>query len=472
MKLKKDSLLIQLRDFGVGPIIGMLISLITVPITTRILAPTEFAKTSMYSLCQTVFYLICLLGCDQAYVRFYNENSVNKRSLFLSCIIFPMLFCFISIFFIFLYNKPISQFLFGQYEPFIILFIIISIPFSVLNRFSELKVRMDMRGKMFSFLTLFQQILNFILLIIFLIFYERSFKSIIYSSFISSILYCIISLSISGILFDKSKITIKFDFIKSILLYGIPLVFASILSWLMYSFDKVAIRTWSTFEELGFYSASFKIVSLVNIIQNIFTTAWTPVAYKWFEQNSDKKKFFDVSNAILSLMLLVFSFIIIFRNILLLYLGAEYRNTSEIFVFLLFSPVMYTISTTTSLGIEFKKKSIYATIVSAIVASINFLGNFLLVPKYGALGASITTALSFLSMIWIRTIISNKIWEVYPLRNLFVLSIIMIGYGINMLTMKNIFIEIFLLIISVIFSFIINKEKIYSLYNEWRKNKR
>jgi len=231
MKLRKDSLLIQLRDFGIGPIVGMLISLITVPIITRILAPTEFAKTSMYSLCQTIFYLVCLLGCDQSYVRFYNENKVNKKSLLINCILFPALFCCLSIFCLAFFWKSVSFFLFGEYEPFIIVLIIVTIPLSVLNRFSELKIRMDMRGKMFSFLTVFQQVLSFILLVLFLLFYEKSFKSIIFSSFIASLFYCVTALFLSKILSEKEKIVIDWSLIKDLLKFGFPLVFASILTW-------------------------------------------------------------------------------------------------------------------------------------------------------------------------------------------------------------------------------------------------
>ena len=468
-KLGKGSLLAQLRDFGIGPIVGMCISLITVPITTRILAPTEYAKTSMYSLCQTIFYLICLLGFDQSFVRFYNEDKTNKTSLFINCALFPVLFCLSTMIVVGFFWKPVSFFLFGQEELFIILCIIVSLPFSVIARFSDLKIRMDMRGKTFSFLSVFQQILNFILLILFLLFYEKSFRAIIISSFISTIVYCSLSLLLSRIFVEHETISISWDSITQFFKYGFPLVFASVLTWVMNSFDKVAIRTWSSFEELGLYSASFKIVSLVAIIQNIFTTVWTPVAYKWYEDKETKDRFFTVSNAMLGIMLVIFSLIIVFRKILLLYLGPEYRNTAEIFVFLLFSPIMYTVCTTTSLGIEFKKKSIYATIITIIVAVINLCGNYYFVPKYGALGASITTAVSYLVFLWLRTIVSNKLWEKYSLNKIFIMSIIMILFGINMITKKSIVIEILLLCFSFTFSIIINRNLIKTVFSKGEK---
>ena len=62
------------------------------------------------------------------------------------------------------------------------------------------------------------------------------------------------------------------------------LFLAIIISWLLHSFDKIAIRQWSTYEELGLYAAAYKFVSLVAVFQVIFTTSWVPIAYKWFEE--------------------------------------------------------------------------------------------------------------------------------------------------------------------------------------------
>ena len=78
---KKNSLIRQLRDFGIGPIIGMGISMLTVPVTTRMLSPDEYGKSSLFTLFQSLFLCIGILGLDQGYVRYYNTKEIDRNNL-------------------------------------------------------------------------------------------------------------------------------------------------------------------------------------------------------------------------------------------------------------------------------------------------------------------------------------------------------------------------------------------------------
>jgi len=59
----------------------------------------------------------------------------------------------------------------------------------------------------------------------------------------------------------------------------------------------------------------------------------------------------------------------------------------------------------------FKRKNIFMTLSTIISAIVNLIGNLILVPKYGALGAAIATALSYIVFFWCRTLISNFLWK-------------------------------------------------------------
>ena len=176
------------------------------------------------------------------------------------------------------------------------------------------------------------------------------------------------------------------------------------------SFDKVGLRAWSTFDELGLYAAAFKIVAILSALQNIFTTAWIPVAYKWYEQKVSVSQFEKVSVVVSAVMSLGFAGIVLFRNVIMLFLGAEYRGTESIFVFLLFVPVMYTISETTTLGITFSKKTIFNVYVAIIATVLNIVGNYFLIPIWGAQGAAMSTCISYIAFFFARTFFSRKLW--------------------------------------------------------------
>ena len=92
-------------------------------------------------------------------------------------------------------------------------------------------------------------------------------------------------------------------------------------------------------------------------------------------------------------------------------LSPEYRKAAIVVPFLMIYPVVSTLSETTSMGITFSRKSYFAIVVSSVSAGLNILGNILLVPKFGVLGASISTGISYIAYFWSRTLISRVLWK-------------------------------------------------------------
>lgn len=452
-KENQISLIKQFRDFGIGPIVGMVISMFTVPVTTRLLSPEEYGKSSLFTLFQSLFLIVGLLGIDQGYVRFYNDKKIEKGVLLQNSLFLPSIFSGLLIVVCILFFNPISYFLFGSLEIGLMIAFCFFIPILLLNRFFLLQIRMDLKGKLYSLLNIISQIVNFSILILFLLFYQKTFRAIVYATIFGNIINTLIIFMFVDKTFIKNKLSISKIVQKELLKFSLPLVPATLLSWLLNSFDKVGLRTWSNFEELGLYAAAFKIVALLNVFQNIFTTAWVPVAYKWNDNGVAQEKFEKVSTIILALMTCLFAFVIVLRDVVMLFLGIEYRNTSEIFTFLLFVPVMYTVSETTCLGINFSKKTIYNLYISLISVCLNFLGNYFLIQKYGALGASISTSISYLAFFWGRTLLSRKMWFRFGLSKYIINQIILVFLGVNMITLKSRVLEIIMLIIVLLYNY-------------------
>lgn len=452
---KKDSLLVQLRDFGLGSIIGMAISMFTVPITTRMLAPEEYGKSSLFTLFHSLFLIVGLLGIDQGYVRYYNNKEIDRAKLFQNALFFPTLLSTVLVLVSIIFYKPISNFLFGSLEIGLFVAFCFFVPTVILNRFLFLQIRMDLRGKTYSFLNILSQIINFGFLLVFLLFYRKSFHSIIYASIISGF----INTFIAFLFCNKDFITHKFEYEahlqKDLIKFSLPLVPATVLSWLLNSFDKVGLRAWSDFYQLGLYSAAFKIVALLSVFQSIFSTAWIPIAYKWYEEKVPNEQFERISTLVLAIMVCVFSFIFVFRNLIMAFLGEAYRNTVQVLVFLLFVPVMYTVSETTGLGINFAKKSMYHLYVFIIATGLNLIGNFLLIPRYGAVGAAVTTCISYIVYFWIKTLISRRLWFKFRLEKYFFNILLLLAFGINIILWQNKIIEIAVFLTIIIFNIVL-----------------
>lgn len=133
-----------------------------------------------------------------------------------------------------------------------------------------------------------------------------------------------------------------------------------LLTWIFASSDKLTIKLFSNLNEVGLYSGAFKIISLIIIVQNGFTTFWTPVIFEHYKKYPKNTTFYKKANDYLSLVFFIFAVgILLSRNFLVILLGKKYHEALYIMPMLVFMPVMYLLSETTMVGIEFKKDKIF-----------------------------------------------------------------------------------------------------------------
>lgn len=401
--------------FGAGSIITLILGLITSPIITRLISPDKFGKFSMFNTVNGLIVMIIFLGLDQSYVRFfYDEKEENRKVLLRKSIKYPLIFnIFISLILL-LFFAPISNFIIGENSIFIIILLIILNTSSIFNRFSLLDIRMQQKAKEYSSMQVIGKIIYIIMVLLLYLIIGNNYNTLIISIIISNIFVTIISIYI-----EKQDWVCKIrdwninTSNKELFSYGIPLIFSMAITWIFQSVDKVFLNFYSGYDQVGLYSAAFSIVALLNTVQNTFTTFWTPVANEHYKNNENDKEFFTTINSIMSLVMIFIGIgLITFKDVIVVLLGSNYSGTSFIFPFLIFNPIMYTISETTVQGINFKKKSKYYIHIAIMSALINVIGNYILVPLLGAKGAAISTGISYVVFFYLRTIISNKLYRV------------------------------------------------------------
>jgi O-antigen/teichoic acid export membrane protein len=447
----------RLTGFSIGPIISAIISFITVPITTYLVSPEDFGRAAMYTMGYSLTSLFIFLGLDQAFVREYNAHK-SKSELFWNSMSIPLIFSVLIGGIYIIFFKPISLLMFDRIERYIVAILAISLPFAVIDRFNMLVLRMEEKAKIYSLFSIINKLLGLIILIPYLLFIDRSFKGIINATFINLLIVCIIESY-----FVKHVWKNKFSINKSILIrmlkFALPLIPASIIGWVFSSMDRLALRQWSTFNEIGIYAAAFKIIAVLAIIQTSFNTFWVPTAYRWHEQKVSNDKYMKVSDILLITMCLLFSFIVLFKDIIIKVLSSDYVTAANCVPFLLFFPIMYTVSETTTLGISFSRKTSYNIAISLVCAGINYIGNYLLVPKLGAMGASISTGIAYIVFFWMRTLISRKLWFKFDIyiyvKNIILLLILSVAS-----TTINIFIINLIIVIIIIY---VNRNIIYEM---------
>ncbi|MGL5150734.1 MAG: oligosaccharide flippase family protein [Clostridium sp.] len=410
-----NNLFKKFLEFAMGNGIVLAISIISTPIVTRLISEEEYGKNSLFVMISSLIVLVTMLGCDQAYIRYFNEEEPEKRGALLKKIIrIPLGINIIVSIIICLSYKYISSYIIGKESIGVVLLLIIHTSSMIISNFAMIHIRMKQNAKKYSILSITSKVSYIIIVCLLYNMYLDSYKVLIFALVISNMLMVLLAiLSEKQDFYDiKEDKRIKTS-TKEIITYGAPFIFSMSIIWIFQSIDKITIKSMIGNEALGIYAGAMTIVNILGVVQGAFTTFWTPVAYQRYSENPENKDFFVEINKIVSLVMLILSIIVIASKDLIIYfLGSSYKEAKYIIPFLVFMPIMYTISETTVIGINFNKKSKYHIVIGLFSALSNILGNLILVPVIGVQGAAISTGLAYVIFFLARTYYSNKFYKI------------------------------------------------------------
>ncbi len=393
----------QFFSFSLGGYISLLIGFISLPFVTRLISPEQYGVFSLFSLILNLQLIFLLMGLDQGFVRYFYEVE-NKMKLLFRCIKYPIYLFILTLPLVIIFQKKISLYIFQKIDIKMLIILEVTILLTILNNFTLLTIRMSQKGLQYSLLQIFNQLFNFLFIIVFYKILGDSYDVLIISYFLSLVLVVLTSLYFIRNTFKTQIEENKEINTKELLKYSYPFVLTFSLTWIFQSSDKIAIKIFSNFTELGLYSTALIIIKLFNVIQSGFTTFWVPVAY-----------------------------------------------------------VMYTISETTVLGINFLKKTKFHIIISLVVSVFNIIGNMILVPRFNAVGAAISTGVAYILFFILRTNIAKKLIDYnFNLKRVYTISILLFLYALFLSFYNNIFYSILIgiLLLSILIVLYIKEIKI------------
>lgn len=415
----------KIAAFAVGPIGCAVLGFITLPIITWFYSVEDIGRVAMLQVVSNLCILLFGLGLDQAYVREYHE--VERKPALLKIAMFPgLLLLVIGLIFCFVVPNFISKALFSVDSVLISVLVALCFLAAFISRFLSLILRMQERGLAFSMSQVLPKLLFLLVIGTYVLF-----------SFGLDLLHLVIAHTLSVVAValvytwntrhewvTAAQQKIDIDGLKAMLKFGIPLIISGAAFWGLTAVDKLFLRGFSTFEELGIYSVTSSFAAVATIFQSIFSTVWAPIVYKWAAEKINVEEIDMVTQHVLAVVVFLFVLAGLFSWLVTYLLPEQYNKVQYLLVACMCYPLFYTLSETTVVGIGIARKNGYALIASIIAVSINLYGNYLLVPKFGAVGAASSTAFSFWIFLVCRTEFSCLVWRKIPRLKLYAVTFV------------------------------------------------
>ena len=313
-----------------------LLSFFLVPLYTSILTTEEYGT---YDLFATTVYLlvpILTLNIQDATIRFSLDKNYEKKDIIsISLDIFGKGLVILLVFSV--VNHVAN--LFPIFNDYLLVFVLMYI-FQALVGIMTAFARGCEKITEISIASVLGSIVFIGLNILFLVFFRLGLMGYFLSSILGNLSQVLYLTRVTQTWRYFRFRGINKDTEGSMLKYSCPLIANTVAWWITNASDRYVVMWLCGTAANGIYSVAYKIPSILNILQSIFTQAWTLSAVKEFDPEDKDGFFSNMYNGFNCLMVLACSFLILSDKFFARILYAkDFYNAWEYVPFLLISIV-------------------------------------------------------------------------------------------------------------------------------------
>ena len=395
-RLSKDVLI-----YGSGRVAVQALSLLTIPIFTRIFTTGDYGIIETISALATVVALVSSLGLESASQRSYYDytpEEVNQRRMVLSTT-FWTLVCWSSVlgFILALCALLLSRLFFGDNSAaWWIRLAMIAVPVGVISNYFREVLRLRHQPERFALLSFINGLgtVGTSLLLV------AGLHWGLLGNYVGALCGGLLGLGASIWLvrdvvhrgFDRSELRVM-------LAYGLPLVPVAASTLVLQVADRFFILHYVSTSEVGLYSLSVRLSNLLLFGVTAFGAAWSPFMFELFNRDPEQEK--RLRPQALSLVTLVLclgaiALSLYAREFFLTITHPQFENAYLTVGLLTGSVIILGMNTVIMSGISLSRQTQYFTWYTLACAAFNILLNFLLIPRYGMLGAAAATLASYI----------------------------------------------------------------------------
>lgn len=427
--------------FAASNIARKLILYVSMPVFTRLLTTEQYGIYTLYCSWSEIIFLFTTLSIssnvyNKCFIKYRNEIwQFTSSILFLTVVTSTIVgvFC--------IGGYPILKNIVNL-PLIVILFIIVDSIFSPAFNYWAVTQKYEYKYKWIVIYSLLQTLLNPIMGVFIVIKCNGGGVGRCASVVAAN---SIINIPMFIWIVKQGKCLFKWSYWKYVLISALPLIPHYLSQILLNQMDRIMIGKICGISHSAIYSVAYSISIASLIINRAVNDSYTPWLYTKLK-NCNYANVAKVTNRLIFLIAIMDCLIILGGPEIISILGtSEYKSAIWVIppvavsAFLLFVYALFC-------NIEFYYEvSKYMTIVSIIVAAINYILNYMFIPIFGFIAAAYTTLFCYMIFVILhycimkKTLHSNGIEQLYDDKLILRLMFLMIGggIGINVLYLIN-----------------------------------
>lgn len=397
-KLLSNTLILSIGTFS-----SKLLVYFLMPLYTAILSADQYGMADLITNAANLLIPFCCIGITHGVFRFSADNEENHKTIFSSGVTVLLVSSAV-----FLVLSPFISFVpsFKNYAWLIAFYVVSSNFHTLCKEYIRAKGRM----KLYAVQSILGTALTIAFNLLFLIPMKLGVTGYVLSVAVADAVGSIFLIVYAKLYKDFSLKAVSKVKTKEMLKYSLPMMPTTVIWWITNVSDRFMVSYICDLAANGLYSAAYKIPTIIALVAGVFNEAWQFSAISESKDEREVSRFFSaVFEKYQAILFLGCSMLIPFTPLATrILLNESYFSAWTFMPVLLIATVFSSLVTFIGTIYTVKKRTTMSLVTAGIGAGLNIVLNLLLIPKMGAQGAGIATAISYFAVFVSRAIHSKS----------------------------------------------------------------
>jgi O-antigen/teichoic acid export membrane protein len=396
-------------------VVNSAFGLVLVPVYSRKLNAGDFGVLSLLTVTLTLVTIVLKFGLNHAFFRHYYETDdpEHRRRIVGSTLIFLFVSSAAAGVLLWMAAPRTSAILFkgDQTRANLVQLVFLICFFEVISLVPDSILRANFKSAQYSALNITAFLFQLVVIVYLVIGVGPTIKNVLIGRLVGAAFEALL---FYAMVFRDLSLKFSAPELRGLLAFGTPLIFGQISFHLFMMIDRFFLERYTTERDLGAYAMANTLVSVVTILVTVpFSQVWTVMRFSVMnEEGAD-----EYYSRVLTYILFVSMFIALLVSAvagdgLTLFSLRGYWRAAPIIPLLGLAAVLDCASRVLNVGITLKKRTIFAPIVIVLALAVNIGLNFWLIPRYGIMGATVSTLVSYVVFCGLRYWASNMFFKV------------------------------------------------------------
>jgi O-antigen/teichoic acid export membrane protein len=430
--------------YGLGGILSRLLAVLLLPLYTSYLGTAGFGKIETVTALTTVLVIVLGAGISSAFFRFYFDTKDEAQRVLVvrTTFWFTMATATVGLALGLAFAGPISHLLRLGDDPWLIRAAAVGLWAQMNYQQLTNLFRVEERSVQFVLASVANILITVGATVLLVVVLHKGATGAVVGNFIGTLAVYLVLLA-----YRRYQLGLQIDstLLREMNRFGLPLVPSALALWAINFIDRFFVAVYKGQSEVGVYSLAVRASSVIVFIMIAFRLAWPAFAYSIDDDNAAKRTYAYV----LTYLLFVCCWISVALGTLAPWIvqvlaptKPAFHRADEAVGLLAFASTAYAGYTVLAIGIGRARRTQFNWIVSGIAAALNVALNLVLIPRYGMMGAAISTAAAYVGLFVGMTINSQHVYRVpYQWRRVLTLSSVAIaltavGYEVRSLPLS------------------------------------